>query len=81
MSKSRAGSEREKGAKTRGGEENKNGRNQERRLEADRDGKSVHDMGKWQRGIFRAALEHKRVIVLAQMLLSHNKQDTMFLLS
>lgn len=26
-------------------------------------------------------LEHKRVIVLAQMLLSHNKQDTMFLLS
>lgn len=30
---------------------------------------------------FRGARQHKRVIVLAQMLLSHNKQDTMFLLS
>ena len=52
-----------------------------RRLETDRDRKSAHDMGKWQQGIFRAAVEHKRVIVLAQMLHSHNKQDTMFLLS
>lgn len=68
MSKSRAASERER-------EEGK------RRRETDRDRESVHDVGKWQRGFFRGALQHKRVIVLAQMLLSHNKQDTMFLLS
>lgn len=53
----------------------------ERRLETHRDGKSVHGVGKWRRGFFGGALQHKRVIVLAQMLLSHNKQDTMFLLS
>ena len=42
---------------------------------------AVHDTGKPEQGIFGAVLEHKRVIVLAQMLLLHNKQDTMFLLS
>lgn len=47
----------------------------------DKERENVPNMRKWQQGIFRAALEHKRVIVLAQMLLSHNKQDTMFLLS
>lgn len=92
MSKSRAGSEREReGRIERGREGRKRQREEEkkketkmkgkRRLETDRDRKSAHDMGKWQQGIFRAAVEHKRVIVLAQMLHSHNKQDTMFLLS
>ena len=52
-----------------------------RGLKGDGVRKSVHNMGKLQQGIFRDSLEHKRVIVLAQMLLSHNKQDTMFLLS
>lgn len=52
-----------------------------RHLEMDKERENIPNMRKWQLGIFRAALEHKRVIVLAQMLLSHNKQDTMFLLS
>lgn len=82
MSKSRAGSERaKKRGEGKGVRKGRRSKERKRRLETDRDRKSVHDMGKWQRGIFRAALEHKRVIVLAQMLLSHNKQDTMFLLS
>lgn len=71
--------EKKKGRERRKERSRKMKRN--RHLETDRDRKSVHDMGKWQQGIFRAALEHKRVIVLAQMLHSHNKQDTMFLLS
>ena len=81
MSKSRAGSEREIEGRKEREKERSMKMKEKRHLETDRDRKSVHDMGKWQQGIFRAALEHKRVIVLAQMLLSHNKQDTMFLLS
>lgn len=77
MSKSRAGE--------RKNERERKGRERRRRKASGDEQRqktgSVRDMAKWQRGIFRGALEHKRVIVLAQMLLSHNKQDTMFLLS